>query len=467
MKAKLSEWFVLVQIGLDIGASIFAFFSAFVLKVNGYIGGKEYVPALSNYLPFFEEILLIQLVVFFSLGLYLFKRRGFLRELSLLVYATLLWAGMVLAVLFLEQQFYFSRLVLVWAFGFFFLLAFVARLILRVIRRLFYSLGIAVKEVLVIGGGERSQYLAHELHHLPGYHLSGMLPEDQIEIQNLEEIFAQFRSQGKGDIAIDEVWVVSDQLDVVKQEDLFDFCADHKILYRYVPSVFASSAKRSDALYVGDYPLLEVVATPLQGWGRISKRLVDIVLSVIALIVLSPVMLIIAILIKILAPGPVFVGLERVGNKKYKKTFTMYKFRSMIVGAHKMKKDLLAQNERKGGPLFKMKDDPRITPIGKVLRKFRLDELPQLWNVLKGQMTLVGPRAHEPEEVSKYSQKQLRLLRAKPGMTGMAQVSGASDLSFDEEVRLESYYIQNWSLLLDIQILLRTIWVVINKKGAA
>ena len=127
----------------------------------------------------------------------------------------------------------------------------------------------------------------------------------------------------------------------------------------------------------------------------------------------------------------------------------------------------MALNERKGGPLFKMKDDPRITPIGKVLRKFRLDELPQLWNVLKGQMTLVGPRAHEPEEVAKYSQKQLRLLRAKPGMTGMAQVSGASDLSFDEEVKLETYYIQNWSLLLDIQILLRTIWVVINKKGAA
>lgn len=467
MKAKLSEWFVLLQIGLDIGASIFAFFSAFVLKVNGHIGGKEYVPALSSYLPFFGVILLVQLIVFFSLSLYSFKRRSFLRDLSLLFYATLLWSGMVLAILFLEQQFYFSRLVLIVAFSLFFVLAFIFRLIIRVLRRMIYRMGVAVKEVLVVGSGEQAQYLAHALHDLPGYHLKAMLPDEQIELENLSELFSQFQSKRTKDLAVDEVWVATDRLNQIKQEDLFDFCADHRILYRYVPNVFASSAKRVDALYVGDYPLIEVVATPLKGWGRIAKRCLDIVVSLSTMIILSPIFLLIAILIKILAPGPVFIGLKRVGNKEFKAEFTMYKFRSMIVGAHQMRKDLMALNERKGGPLFKMKDDPRVTPIGKILRKFRLDELPQLWNVLKGQMTLVGPRAHELEEVSKYSTKQLRLLRAKPGMTGMAQVSGASDLSFDEEVRLESYYIQNWAFLLDIQILLRTIWVVISRKGAA
>lgn len=467
MKAKLSEWFVLLQIGLDVGASLFAFFAAFVLKVNGHIGGKEYVPALSNYLPFFGVIFLIQFIVFFSLGLYAFKRRSFLRESSLLVYATLIWSGMALAVLFLEQQFYFSRLLLVTAFSIFFGLAFIGRLLVRLVKRMLYRMGIAVKQVVVIGTGEQSHYLAHELHRMPGYQLAALMPDEQIEMQNFNELFAQFLESNGKDLKIDEVWVATDRINQAKQEDLFDFCADHKILFRYVPNIFASSAKRFDALYVGDYPLVEVAATTLKGWGRIGKRLMDIVVSLLAMIVLSPVFLIIAILIKILAPGPVFVGLTRVGNKKYQTPFTMYKFRSMIVGAHKMKKDLMAQNERKGGPLFKMKDDPRITPIGKILRKFRLDELPQLWNVLKGQMTLVGPRAHEPEEVAKYTVKQLRLLRAKPGMTGMAQVNGASDLSFDEEVRLESYYIQNWSLLLDWQILFRTIWVVINKKGAA
>jgi exopolysaccharide biosynthesis polyprenyl glycosylphosphotransferase len=467
MKAKLSEWFVLLQIGLDIGASLFAFFSAFVLKVNGYIGGKEYVPALSNYLPFFGIILLVQLIVFFSLGLYAFKRRSFLREVSLLSYATLIWVGMALAILFLEQQFYFSRLLLVTAFGIFFGLAFIGRILIRLVKRLLYRMGVAVKRVVIVGSGEQSQYLAHEIHHLHGYQLASLLPDEQIEIQNFNEIFAQFQQSNGRDLTIDEVWLATDRVNQAKQEDLFDFCADHKILFRYVPSIFASSAKRLDALYVGDYPLIEVSATPLKGWGRIGKRLMDIVISLLGMIVLSPVFLVIAILIKIWAPGPVFIGLTRVGNKKYQTPFTMYKFRSMIVGAHQMKKDLMAQNERKGGPLFKMKDDPRVTSIGKVLRKFRLDELPQLWNVLKGQMTLVGPRAHEPEEVAKYTTKQLRLLRAKPGMTGMAQVNGASDLSFDEEVRLESYYIQNWSLRLDWQILFRTIWVVINKKGAA
>ena len=147
--------------------------------------------------------------------------------------------------------------------------------------------------------------------------------------------------------------------------------------------------------------------------------------------------------------------------------FKLYKFRSMIEGAHDLKKDLLKYNERKdGGPLFKMRNDPRVTRVGRVLRKTRIDEFPQLFNVLKGEMSLVGPRPHEPEEVAQYEKHHKKLLAIKPGMTGMAQIYGSSDLPFEQETKLDTYYIENWSLFLDIKILLRTLALLLRDRSA-
>ena len=139
-------------------------------------------------------------------------------------------------------------------------------------------------------------------------------------------------------------------------------------------------------------------------------------------------------------------------------------FRSMIKNAHKMKKEIMEQNERKDGPLFKIKNDPRITNLGKFLRKYSIDELPQLFNVLKGDMSLVGPRPHESEEVEKYKRGYKRLLNIKPGISGMAQVSGRSSLIFSEEAKLDIFYIENWSLFLDLIILIKTIKVIFKKE---
>ena len=138
----------------------------------------------------------------------------------------------------------------------------------------------------------------------------------------------------------------------------------------------------------------------------------------------------------------------------------------MIVNAEKMKKKLLDKNERTDGPLFKIKDDPRITRVGKFMRKWSIDELPQFWNVLKGNISLVGPRPHEPHEVDKYEKHHKKLLNIKPGITGMAQVSGRSDLEFEEEVKLDTFYIENWSPWLDLVILIKTPLVVLLRKGA-
>jgi lipopolysaccharide/colanic/teichoic acid biosynthesis glycosyltransferase len=137
----------------------------------------------------------------------------------------------------------------------------------------------------------------------------------------------------------------------------------------------------------------------------------------------------------------------------------------MVVGAHEMKRELMEQNERADGPLFKMKNDPRITRVGRFLRRWSIDELPQLWNVFRGDMSLVGPRPHEPQEVSQYETQQRKLLTIRPGITGMAQVSGRTDLTFVEESRIDMLYVEQWSMLLDIIIMLKTPFVLIKHKG--
>jgi len=193
------------------------------------------------------------------------------------------------------------------------------------------------------------------------------------------------------------------------------------------------------------------------------KRLLDVCVSAVMLVVLSPIFLVTALAIKIDNPGPAFYKQTRVG--KWGKLFTMYKFRSMILGADKMKQQLLDQNES-GGVIFKMKRDPRITRVGRIVRKLSIDELPQLWNVLKGDMSLVGPRPPVPGEVAQYEYTDRRRLDAIPGITCIWQVSGRSDIDFKGQVRLDVQYIENQSFGGDIKLLLKTIPAVLFGKGA-
>ncbi len=193
------------------------------------------------------------------------------------------------------------------------------------------------------------------------------------------------------------------------------------------------------------------------------KRALDLVVASIALVFAAPVMLITAILIKLDSPGPVLFYQPRVG--KWGKEFYCYKFRSMYIDAEERIKELRAQNEA-DGPIFKIKRDPRITRVGRIIRKLSIDELPQIFNVLKGEMSLVGPRPPLPREVAEYTYEQVGRLNAIPGITGLQQVSGRSDLDFKRWVELDLQYIEEQSLLKDIEILLRTIPAVIFGKGA-
>ncbi|MGC3791371.1 sugar transferase [Priestia aryabhattai] len=194
------------------------------------------------------------------------------------------------------------------------------------------------------------------------------------------------------------------------------------------------------------------------------KRIIDIVGAFVGLIVLSMVFLIVALLIKIEDPkGPIFFSQKRTG--KNEKEFNMYKFRSMVTDAESRLKDLLEQNETTGA-MFKMKNDPRVTKVGNFIRKTSIDELPQLWNVLKGDMSLVGPRPPLPREVSEYTTYDKQRLLVQPGCTGLWQVSGRSNIGFEDMVKLDIYYAQNRNMLFDMKIILKTIGLLFGSKDA-
>ena len=198
-------------------------------------------------------------------------------------------------------------------------------------------------------------------------------------------------------------------------------------------------------------------------WYAFVKRTLDMVVSLIGLVVSLPLFLIITLLIKLDSRGPVLFKQVRLG--KDGRPFLFYKFRSMVVGSEKMQ-DELRHLDITGGPVFKVKDDPRVTRLGRFLRRTTLDEFPQLWNVLQGDMSLVGPRPPIPEEVAQYTRLQRRRLDVKPGLTCLWQVSGRSEISFSEWVQLDLYYIQHQSLLLDLKILIRTLPAVVSRRGA-
>ena len=229
------------------------------------------------------------------------------------------------------------------------------------------------------------------------------------------------------------------------------------------PGFFEFSLRRLSVREIGGVPLMQVSNIGFFGLNLFLKNLIDYVLGSIIFIIFIPIYLFVGMLIKISSRGPVFYEQKRM--TKDCRIFYMYKFRTMYVDAEERLKDLMKYNES-DGPLFKMKNDPRITRVGRFLRRFSIDELPQIINVLRGELSLVGPRPPIPSEVEKYDEWEMKRMNVKQGITGLWQISGRSDLSFEEMARLDLYYIQNWSIEMDIKIILKTIPAVLFGKGA-
>ncbi|MCB0333709.1 MAG: sugar transferase, partial [Bdellovibrionales bacterium] len=264
--------------------------------------------------------------------------------------------------------------------------------------------------------------------------------------------------------AIDEI-IFTDIIAVMSQvEESVLICAEQGARTTIAADLFSVGMVKSEMSFFGGMPLIHFETPPGDRWELSLKRVFDFAVAFLALVVLSPFLLLIALIVKSTSPGPVLFVQKRVGQNG--RLFNLYKFRSMVQDAESQLADLQEYNEM-SGPVFKMDSDPRVTPFGKFLRRFSLDELPQLWNVLLGDMSLVGPRPPVPGEVGLYKPKDRRRLSMRPGLTCTWQVSGRNEISdFESWVQMDLDYIDNWSLTRDMSLLLRTIPAVIFGTGA-
>lgn len=293
--------------------------------------------------------------------------------------------------------------------------------------------------------------------HITGGHNGLEFPQSGLQVLgNVHQIKVLCRTH-----FIDEILVCAHDRGTVMQ--VISEARDCGVGVRVIPDLYDGLAWGAQLDYLGDFPSMTVVQRATPALGLALKRLLDIVGSAAGLVVLSPLILLLAIIVKLDSPGPVFYASKRVGRKG--RTFSCYKFRTMVANADFLRKTLEHLNER-DGVLFKISNDPRITRSGAWMRKHSLDELAQLWNVLKGDMSLVGPRPPLLTEVKQYQLDYLKRLEVAPGITGLWQVEARNNPSFDQYISLDLSYVENWSLALDIQILFRTIAVVAAGTGS-
>ena len=428
-------------------------------------------PKLYNF-PFdvYMKIALIVAPLFLLIyaieGLYdIRSTRKFWKETLKIFTATSIGLVIIIVAIFLKREWFSSRFIILAAWGLAVFYVVAARYFIQLVQKwLLRSRGIGVHRVLLIGRNGKMDLMSKIIGRNKNL---GYKVVDRVDSVHLKEIKAIKQQKGIDEIILCEPSITDDE-----QEKLVDYCAINNVTYKYVPTTLQTS-KFTLGVLNGE-PIIEVRNTPLDGWGRISKRIFDVIFSSIGIILTSPITLITAIAIKLDSCGPIIYKNERIGNDGQK--FFVYKFRYMkwdccvtkenskLEEALKLEKELIEKQSVRKGPLYKIKKDPRKTRVGAFIEKYSIDELPQLFNVFFGTMSLVGPRPHQKREVEKYMDYHRRLLTIKPGVTGMAQVSGRSDLDFENEYRLDLYYIENWSLWLDIQICLKTVAVLFRKR---
>lgn len=410
------------------------------------------------------------ILLFLSSQLYETPRElTILREATRTMRAFALSASLSILILFFLKVHTFSRLVIISNF----FLAIFFLVLWRIVKRYLVSYlierGFNNYNVLIVGAGKAGRKLYEAMHRKPqlGFRVVGFLddriPEDTL-IKDRPVLGAvdDFEDVARRNF-IDQVFItIPSERDVVSRVGFYAKLLG--IAIQILPDNYGFGNGELHLQRIDDLSLLEYYRVHLNYKMIIIKRLMDLIISTMALILLLPVFFLIGCAIKLNNPGPVFYSSKRWGRKG--RLFNCYKFRSMVANADLLKSGLRTNNEM-DGPVFKIKNDPRITRVGAWLRKYSLDELPQIWNVFKGDMSLVGPRPlPEEEKVGEYKLEYLRRLSIKPGLTCLWQVRGRNDIPFTRWMKLDDYYIRNWSPKLDIEILLRTIPAVVKGKGA-
>jgi exopolysaccharide biosynthesis polyprenyl glycosylphosphotransferase len=433
---------------------------------------ERFFEPYSSYLS--QQIVLnILLIITFAQVRVWQRKRGefWVDELSRITYATAAGIGLMSMIAFFVQPEPFSRLMLVWVFLAIVLLIGLARLLRRLLLGMLYRRGILADRVLVIGSGEVGRSLIRTLLARPdlGYQAVGYLhdglSENNIGLGRIPNLgtFTDLPNKLTEQPQMHTVFIALPGEMHQQIAQLLQICQEYGVRAQVVPDLLQLSMNRVEFNNMAGIPTLGVREVGINRMQQTAKRLLDLAVILVGGLPALLVMGIIALAIKLDSPGPIMYKASRVG--KNGRSFQMVKFRSMVVDADQHKEALKVHNQA-DGPIFKMKDDPRMTRVGRFIRRLSLDELPQIYNVLRGQMSLVGPRPPLAEEVAAYKPWHKQRLSVIGGITGLWQVSGRSDLTFDELCLLDIYYIENWSLALDIRILLQTIPHSLFGRGA-
>jgi exopolysaccharide biosynthesis polyprenyl glycosylphosphotransferase len=406
------------------------------------------------------------LLLLFALnGLYTQKStRSFWREMGRVVVAVSAGLMIVVLLFFFDRNLFPSRLIIL--MGWIFIIAAVCleRGFLLLLQRSLLAKGIGRHRLVIVRGENQTKFLDEvETDSRLGYEIVAKLPYSEVLLRDIERIHRQER--------IDELMQTDSRLPNEQVLRLVDLCEDLGIKFTYLPSILETHRANVETDVIGSMPVIRLRTTPLEGWGKVVKRIVDIAVSAIGLILFSPLFALISLAIKLDSPGPVLFRQRRGSSFQ---NFKVYKFRSMFYElsegtetGDRIRHQLERQNARHG-PYVKIKNDPRVTRVGRFLRRTKLDELPQLWHILRGQMSLVGPRIHMLKEVEKFEQRYRRLFTIKPGATGLAQINQMynPELAFEEEVKLDLFYIENWSVWLDLYIIFKTTVLLFSKRQA-
>lgn len=447
-------------------AFIVAYWLRYILEVGREVAEGSFVE-WEVFLPIQLGMALVLTLSNAVSGLYNRSSEAPLDESSTILGATSVGAMFTLAVVFLSQGYAYSRLLFIYTW----LLSFLFLTLSRIGRHLLLSSlrgrGVGMRKVLVVGGDHLGKMVMNLMASEPGrgYRPVGFLCDRSNGDYGRFRWLGPVSSLGEvlRDGEVDEVFIAAPAASRGRVMDLTQQCQRKQVPFKIVPDLYEMSLSGVDINDLGGIPLIGMREASIQGVNLFLKRAMDLCLSAFALALMSPVWLLFALAIKVDSPGPVLFKQERLGRGG--RPFLMYKFRSMKEEAEKEVSKLVDLNEAVG-PLFKIRDDPRLTRVGRWLRRISLDELPQLVNVLKGEMALVGPRPPLAAEVELYQDWHKKRLEVAPGVTGLWQVSGRSEIPFDEMVMLDIYYIENWSPGLDVKILLRTMPAVFSGRGA-
>lgn len=478
MPSKNTKYYSLILVLADILTLLISFTLAYVIRVQ--VDNRPLINTVysDDYLQASLVIVPLWIIIFASLGLYgsgTYNRR--LVEWSKIALGAFIGILIVIGWEYVSQKYIFpARLVAVYAFFGSFLLLVFTREILRFTRGLLFRFGRGISRVLIIGNSAATRDIASNLSNTSksGYKIVAIAGPTKAVPRNLDiEHFSSIETalEHIDDLRITTI-IQTDLYDSTERNQLILSAAQNRhITYSFIPGEPEFySGKNTVDVFLG-YPMISVSQTPLIGWGDIVKRIFDFIVAFVLLVLLSPLFLVIVLLQKLLNPGPIFYRNNRLTRRA--QPFGMLKFRSMLPQYGKkdavqdfidMGRPDLAKEYEKNRKILSQ-PDPRITSFGHFIRKTSLDELPQLYNVLRGELSLVGPRPIEPVELPRYKDRGPLLLSVRSGITGLWQVSGRNDLPFDTRVELELYYAQNWSFWLDLKILLKTPRALLARRG--